>query len=129
MARILVVEDSAMMKMYYAQVLAASPGWQASFVKNGQEALDQIASDGPPDVVVLDLNMPVMDGFEFLARFKGPTGPPSRVIIVSGDGHREDFDRGLAAGASACLKKPFKPEELQRLLRELVPATATAGVG
>jgi two-component system chemotaxis response regulator CheY len=125
MARILVVEDSAMMKLYYTQVLAGSHDWQVSFVKNGQEALDQIASKGPPDVVVLDLNMPVMDGFEFLARFKGPSGTPSRVIIVSGDGRREDFDRGLAAGASACLKKPFKPEELQRLLRELVPALAT----
>jgi two-component system chemotaxis response regulator CheY len=131
MARILVVEDSAMMKLYYGQILAASPDdWQVSFVKNGQEALDQIASQGPPDVVVLDLHMPVMDGFEFLARFRGPHPvPPARVIIVSGDGHQADFDRGREAGASACLKKPFKPEQLQALVRDLLLAGSRPGGG
>jgi CheY-like chemotaxis protein len=129
MPRIVVAEDSAMMKLYYTQVLAALPDWDVSFVKNGQEALDHIAHRGVPDVVVLDLHMPVMDGLEFLERFKGPQGtPPAPVIIVSGDGNREDFDRGLGAGASACLKKPFKAEELHRLLRELLsPGLARAG--
>jgi CheY-like chemotaxis protein len=125
MARILVVEDSAMMKLYYTQVLAVFSGGQVSFVKNGQEALDAIAAAGPPDLVVLDLHMPVMDGLEFLRRFKGTAdAPPARVILVSGDGDEEDFRLGREAGASACLKKPFKPQVLQDLVCELVPAAA-----
>jgi CheY-like chemotaxis protein len=123
MARILVVEDSAMMKLYYTQVLGVFGAGQVTFVKNGQEALDQIASGGIPDLVVLDLHMPVMDGLEFLRRFRGAgVATPARVILVSGDGDEEDFRRGREAGASACLKKPFKPQALQDLVRELCPA-------
>jgi two-component system, chemotaxis family, chemotaxis protein CheY len=125
MPTVLVVEDSNMMKLYYGQVLAPLAGWQVSFVKNGQEALDQIASRGTPDLVILDMLMPVMGGLEFLERFRGahPT-TPARVIMVSGEGHEDDLKRGMAAGASAYLKKPFTPEQLQGLLRELAASAA-----
>jgi CheY-like chemotaxis protein len=127
MAKILVVEDSAMMKVYYSQVLSNFDSCQLSFVKNGQEALDQIQSKGLPDVVILDMLMPVMGGLEFLARFKGPQPkPPAQVIMVSGEGHDEDVKRGMEAGASAYLRKPFTPEQLQGLVRGLMDGAVEA---
>jgi two-component system chemotaxis response regulator CheY len=121
MPTILVVEDSKMMKLFYAQVLSPLAGCQVSFVKNGQEALDQIAHQGVPDVIILDMLMPVMGGLEFLERFRGGRPqPPARVIMVSGEGHDDDVKRGMAAGATAYLKKPFTAEQLQGVLRGLI---------
>src|SRR5688572_30388366 len=92
MPKILVVEDSNMMQVYYTQILSRMPSCQFSFVKNGQEALDHIDRKGPPDVVVLDINMPVMDGLEFLGRFRaGRPTPPAVVIIVSTEGRDDDL--------------------------------------
>ena len=71
MPKVLVVEDSNVLQMYYRQIFAKLPGYQASFTKNGREALDHIEKHGMPDVVVLDINMPVMDGLEFLESLQG----------------------------------------------------------
>jgi two-component system, chemotaxis family, chemotaxis protein CheY len=121
MPKILVVEDSNMMQVYYTQILSRMPSCQFSFVKNGQEALDHIDRKGPPDVVVLDINMPVMDGLEFLGRFRaGRPTPPAVVIIVSTEGREDDLKRGMEAGASAYLRKPFRPEALQELISGLI---------
>jgi len=121
MSRVLVVEDSNVMQVYYTQIFSRMANWQITFVKNGQEALDQIKNKGVPDVVVLDINMPVMDGLEFLGHFRGEhAAPPARVIIVSTEGREDDLKRGLEAGASAYLKKPFKPEALRDLVQSFV---------
>jgi two-component system, chemotaxis family, chemotaxis protein CheY len=129
MPRILVVEDSNVLQMYYAQIFAKVPSYQVSYAKNGRQALDHIEKSGLPDVVVLDINMPVMDGLEFLGHFKGSRGtPPTRVIIVTTEGREDDFKRGLEAGASAYLKKPFSPETLLKLVQGLLmkPVAAQA---
>ena len=121
MPRILVVEDSNVLQMYYGQIFAQLDGYQASFSKNGREALEQIEKNGMPDVVILDINMPVMDGLEFLGHFKGDRRtPPARVIIVTTEGRDDDFKRGLQAGASAYLKKPFTPQALTELVQGLL---------
>src|SRR4029079_10332588 len=99
MPKVLIVEDSSLIQMYYRQIFAKLPGYQPSFTKNGREALDHIGKHGMPDVVVLDINMPVMDGLEFLAHFKGDrNATPARVVIVTTEGRAADFKRGLAAG-------------------------------
>jgi two-component system chemotaxis response regulator CheY len=121
MPRILVVEDSNVLQMYYRQIFARLDGYQVAFSKNGREALDEIEKHGMPDVVVLDINMPVMDGLEFLGHFKGERrAPPARVIIVTTEGRDDDHKRGLEAGASAYLKKPFTPEALTQLVQGLL---------
>ena len=121
MPKVLVVEDSNVLQMYYAQIFSQLSGFQASFAKNGRQALDHIAKSGMPDVVVLDINMPVMDGLEFLAHFRGDKEtPPAQVIIVTTEGREDDYKRGLDAGASAYLRKPFTPEMLTQMVLGLV---------
>ena len=129
MPKILVVEDSNVMQLFYSQIFGKMPNYQVTFAKNGQQALDLVESKGMPDVVVLDINMPVMDGLEFLGHFRGSrAATPARVVIVSTEGHDDDLKRGMQAGASAYLKKPFKPAALEDLVRGLLanPAKAEA---
>jgi two-component system chemotaxis response regulator CheY len=130
MPKVLVVEDSNVLQMYYRQIFAKLPGYQVSLTKNGRQALDHIEVNGMPDVVVLDINMPVMDGLEFLGHFRGDREkPPARVIIVTTEGREDDYKRGLEAGASAYLKKPFTPESLVELLNGLLARPVRAGAG
>jgi CheY-like chemotaxis protein len=128
MAKVLIVEDSNVLQMYYRQIFAKLSGYQVSLTKNGREALDHIQKHGLPDVVILDINMPVMDGLEFLGHFKGDkVATPSRVIIVTTEGRDDDYKRGLEAGASAYLRKPFTPEALVQLLQGLLAKPVRAG--
>ena len=121
MPKILVVEDSNVLQMYYAQIFSQMAGYQVAFTKNGRQALDHVATNGMPDVVVLDINMPVMDGLEFLAHFRGDQkSPPAQVIIVTTEGREDDHKRGLQAGASAYLRKPFTPQMLMQLVQGLL---------
>jgi two-component system chemotaxis response regulator CheY len=127
--KILVVEDSNVLQMYYAQIFAQTAGYQVSFAKNGQLALDHVAKNGMPDVVVLDINMPVMDGLEFLAHFRGDQQtPPAQVIIVTTEGKEDDHKRGLKAGASAYLRKPFTPQMLTQMVHGLLAHQARSRV-
>lgn len=127
MPTVLIVEDSKVMQVYYRQILATVPGCNVVFVQNGQQALDRIAAHGNPDMVILDVNMPVMDGLEFLERFKNKQPrPPAPVVIVSTEGREDDIQRGMSAGASAYLKKPFKPEALHKILRGFMTTAAVA---
>jgi two-component system chemotaxis response regulator CheY len=99
-----------------------------ALTKNGRQALDHIENNGMPDAVVLDINMPVMDGLEFLSHFKGDRKtPPARVIIVTTEGREDDYKRGLEAGASVYLRKPFTPESLIDLLQGLLAHPIRAG--
>ena len=130
MPKVLIVEDSNVLQMYYRQIFARLPGYQLAFTRNGRQALDHVENNGMPDAVVLDINMPVMDGLEFLSHFRGDQKvPPARVIIVTTEGREDDYKRGLAAGASAYLKKPFTPESLIDLLQGLLANPIRAGAG
>ena len=120
MKRILVVDDSSMIRALFRQSLASARDYRVREARNGQEALDAIAADGEPDLIFLDVNMPVMDGLEFLATSAG-AGLVERVpvVIVSTEGREEDVQRGLDAGAWAYLRKPFNPAELIPLIEKL----------
>lgn len=127
MPKILVVEDSQMMRVFYKQILESLAKNQLTLVKNGQEALDLIAAQGEPDVIVLDVNMPVMDGIEFLENFKKTSKGHARVIIVSTEGKEDDLKRGMDAGANAYMTKPFTPETLRQKVRGLLEQAAADG--
>jgi CheY-like chemotaxis protein len=123
MYRLLVVDDSQMMISMYKNVLAKCADCAVVTARNGKEALEVIAQ-GEPNLIFLDINMPVMDGLECLARLrlKGIT-PRVPVVMVTTEGKPDDVKRALDGGASEYLRKPFRREDLLAIVaRVLGPA-------
>jgi CheY-like chemotaxis protein len=90
------------------------------YALDGREALARLDAHPDIDLVLLDINMPTMNGLEFLAEMKArgaETNPP--VIIISTEGREEDTERGLEAGAAAYIKKPFHTEEILDVIARL----------
>ena len=80
---------------------------------NGHEALALVAAD-PPDLVLLDIMMPIMDGFEVLARLKAdPATRDIPVLIISANNDMPSVVKGISLGAEDYLPKPFDPVLLQ----------------
>ena len=120
--RILVVEDEAQLARHIARALTRH-GHVASAVHDGTEALRQ-ALDSSPDLVVLDLNLPGLDGLSVLAGLKQGNSP-ARVIILTARGEVESRVKGLKAGADDYLSKPFSMDELVARIEALGRRAAT----
>lgn len=106
--RILVVDDEQRILNFLRTKLKAS-GYEVFAAGDGAQALEQIEAE-EPDLVVLDLLMPRMDGFEMMERLRTFSSIP--VIVLSARGADTDRIRGLKLGADDYLAKPFNPEEL-----------------
>lgn len=108
--KILVVDDSKLMHKMFEVMLRQYP---LVVAYDGQEALDRLEENDDVDLVLLDINMPVMNGIEFLdeVRDNGRLDDLT-VIIITTEGTEEDTTRGLEAGATAYIKKPFRTDEL-----------------
>lgn len=95
-----------------------SEGWDAVCFSTAEGALEALSSGGEPQLVILDLNLPGMDGFAFLDRFrKAHTAP---VLIVSARSADEDIITGLGYGADEFVTKPFSPRVLVARVRALL---------
>ena len=120
--RILVVDDEERILNFLRTKLKAL-GYEALTASNGLEAVEQ-AQAQEPDLIVLDLIMPKMDGFETLKELRSFSSVP--VIILSAKGADVDKIKGLDLGADDYLQKPFNPDELvariEALRRRLQPA-------
>lgn len=112
--KILVVDDSKLMHKMFEVMLRQHPVVYAS---DGQEALDRLGEHDDVDLVLLDINMPVMNGLEFLeeVRSNGRIDELT-VIIISTEGTEADTARGVEAGATAYIKKPFRTDELLEII-------------
>jgi two-component system chemotaxis response regulator CheY len=90
---------------------------------NGLEALDKLAQEEGIDLILLDINMPVMNGLEFLQRLQKESAYQAiPVIIISTEGKEEDTIRGLKMGAKGYVKKPFQASELHGLIEKITTA-------
>lgn len=109
---VLLVEDSAVVQAVVRQALRRFP-CEVTWAKDGVAALGYLREGLTPDLVLLDINLPRMNGLELLAELRAAgIVPRIPVIIVSTEGEDHDVARGLEAGARAYLRKPFRPEQL-----------------
>lgn len=120
--RVLIVEDEeSLLKL--ESILLASKGLKVSACPDGFAAMEEL-SRNLPDIVVLDVMLPGMDGFEVCRRIKSNSGSAKTpVIMLTARKNSQDMERGLQAGADAYITKPFKSAELiatiERLLSSL----------
>jgi two-component system KDP operon response regulator KdpE len=105
---ILVVDDEARMRRFIRMNLELE-GYQVVEAENGIQALDQIRKY-TPDLVIMDVMMPEMDGFETLGMLREISTVPVVLLTVRSD--EEDITRGLNLGADDYITKPFSPREL-----------------
>ncbi len=94
-------------------------GAELLFAANGVEGLDLAAQEPGIDFYLVDINMPEMDGLEFLRKLRGElgvTGAPA--VVVSTESEESDREAALEAGADAYLKKPWQPSELTQLIEK-----------
>ena len=107
--RILVIEDERQLAGHIARALSRN-GHCLTAVHDGSEGL-QAALNDPPDLVVLDLNLPGLDGLSVLARLRAAQGT-ARVLVLTARSEVGDRVKGLHAGADDYLTKPFSMDEL-----------------
>ena len=107
--RVLVIEDEMQFARHITRALFRA-GHEAGAIHDGAEGL-RAALDHPPEIIVLDLNLPGMEGMEVLARLKKDLCP-SRFIILTALGDVSSRIKGLKAGADDYLPKPFAMDEL-----------------
>lgn len=120
--KILVVEDSKLLQKIYELAFSRYRfrGLQLLEAYNGQEALNLLETNPDVDVILLDVNMPVMNGFEFLNIIKEhKTFKEIPVIIVTTMGREEDIQKGLEAGAASYVTKPVQPNTLMSKIIEV----------
>ena len=114
--QILICDDSRFACKQLARSLPQDWDASVSFAANGEEGLAAVRA-GKAELLFLDLNMPVMDGYEVLEAIR-KEDLPSMVIVVSGDVQPEAHQRVMAAGALAFIKKPVDPELVQNILTQ-----------
>jgi CheY-like chemotaxis protein len=111
---ILIVEDDADLREMMAQLLTLE-GFRASTVANGREALEYLSQGDKPDVILLDLMMPVMDGWEFRRQQQASDDLSKVPVIVLS---ALDQTRAADVNAVAFLKKPLDFDRLLELVRQ-----------
>jgi two-component system response regulator MprA len=122
---ILVVDDEKAVRESLDRALRLE-GYRVRLAADGQEALDEVASDGP-DAIVLDLMMPRVDGLEVCRRLR-TGGDRTPILVLTARDALADRVEGLDAGADDYIVKPFALEELLARLRSLL-RRAGAGAG
>ena len=121
---VMVVDDSLSMR-HVLSVAVKKAGWIAAPARDGLEALDLMQrATRPPDLILLDIEMPRMDGFEFLSTVRSQKGRAALPIVMltsrSGDKHR---DKAAALGVTDYMVKPFQEDVLVRNIERLVQAS------
>ncbi|MBF2098539.1 MAG: response regulator [Gloeomargaritaceae cyanobacterium C42_A2020_066] len=127
MSTVLVVEDSDLQREIIVEVLKEG-GLDVLIAKNGAEALQKL-TDKVPDLVIMDIVMPGMNGYE-LARHIRKDNRTKDLPLIMCSSKGEDFDRswGLRQGADAYITKPFEPQDLLGTVRSLLKGNRNLSV-
>ncbi|MFY1614958.1 ATP-binding protein [Micromonospora sp. WMMD736] len=123
-ARILLADDNSDMRAYLSRLLAAQ-GWRVRSVTDGRQALDAIHRE-PPDLVLTDVMMPGLDGFDLVRRLRAdPATRSLPVLVLSARAGEEASVAGLSLGADDYLVKPFAAAELIARIRTAIRRART----
>jgi len=118
--KILIVEDEeSLLKL--ESILLSSKGYSVTGVMDGKAALEEIKKNRP-DLVLLDVMLPEMDGFEVCRRIKEESetaGIP--VVMLTAKKSNQDIERGRQVGADAYITKPFKSTRVIEVIQGLIP--------
>ena len=124
---VLVVEDDEDILSLVAKRLRLD-GYEVVEARDGEEALE-LAKATKPDIAVLDLGLPTLDGLEVLRRIRADeTLSPMIVVLLTARAQEADVRRGFEAGADAYVRKPFSPTKLSESVSELVKRHASGTV-
>lgn len=117
MSRILITDDSAFQRRIISSILDKA-GFETIFAVNGSEGLVRAAEDRP-DLIVLDLLMPGMDGFEMMKRIR-EQGLRIPIVILTADIQDSTREKCHELGVAACINKPVKKDELVATVRAIL---------
>ena len=123
---VLIVEDSENIAATLEIALSRIPRLAVLLASSGSEALRILAAHNPAvDVIITDLNMPRMDGFEMIERIRGDQRlRATPIIVVSADTHPTTPDRMQCMGVAAFFPKPYSPAQVRRKLEQVLNATS-----
>jgi two-component system, cell cycle response regulator DivK len=122
MSRVLLVEDHADTRQMYAEFLGTE--FEVLTAADGVEALKMMSAHAP-DLLVTDLSLPGMDGFELVERVRSePSLRSIPIICLSGYGGTEHEERARAAGCDRILQKPCMPDELAAIVSDEIAHAA-----
>lgn len=119
MAKILIVDDEVQL-IEMLQIRLEANGYEVVAAKDGQEGVDKVKSEDP-DLIILDIMMPVMDGYEACKILKSdPQYSKIPIIFLSAKAQENDLKNGKEFGADAYVKKPFETSDLLAKIKELL---------
>jgi CheY-like chemotaxis protein len=119
MKRILVVEDDAALREMIHDTLTVL-GYEVDLAENGEQVLPRLA-ENLPDLVLLDIQIPIFDGFSVLKRIRQtPQLAALKVVAVSAFAMRGDDQKALAAGFDAYLTKPIAIADLRKKVQQML---------
>jgi two-component system chemotaxis response regulator CheY len=123
-ARVLVVDDSSLVRLYYRSVLEKA-GFKVEQAINGIEAMEKVLSQ-PFDLVIVDVNMPRMDGISFLRALRRGAADVATLptLMISTESETQDLAAARGAGANFYLVKPVAEANLVRHVRVLTGAAS-----
>jgi FOG: CheY-like receiver len=122
MNTILVLDDSPTMVMSLSRILSKS-GYAVETAANGKEGMDKLRAGMKPNLILTDLNMPVMDGITFIKEVRKHI--PTRftpIVVLTTESVVGRQTEARSAGASGWLTKPTQPDELIKTMKQLLPA-------
>ena len=119
MKRVLIAEDEPSIVLSL-EFLFGEAGYEVFTATNGADALE-LARERKPDLLVLDIMLPVVNGFEVCRTVRANTELASmRILMLTARGREREAARGLALGANAYMTKPFGTRELMRVVGDLL---------
>ena len=117
---VIVVEDDQVVSKLLSRVLS-NRGFSVKVAQNGREAIKQLENPSPPDLILLDIILPFIDGIEILSKIrKTPNWEKVPILMLTSKSQEQTVVRAFSAGADDYVTKPFQIEELMMRIKRLM---------